>query len=273
MRCWMNGSFCHEDELRVSPVSHGAFYGVNYLEVLRTYNGKVVFLRDYYTQLCEQLKLYRMAMPYSIQELEGVIGQLNEQDGQGGCFYLHVSAMEKRLFTQIYEYPDVQVIILRKPLAFFEAASEKQAIWLATPYKSESPSSRIQAGFEILDISRVEGFFVTEQGIVAEGMTSTIFWAKDGILYTPSVEVGVRVSVMRQIIMRLAAKMDYRVQQGIYLKAELEEAHECFIVNALEELVPITQLGKVMFAGREGLIYERLHHAYAYEISKELRRG
>ena len=172
----------------------------------------------------------------------------------------------------VMEYTELQVLVLRepaKPLAQFE----KEAIWLQTVYKSESPSTRIRAGFEVPTFERFEGFLTTTRDVIAEGVTSSIFWAKNDILYTPSLRVGIRPTVIRQTIIQLAQIMGYNVQEDFYLKYELEEAHECFIVNSLEEIVPITRIGHAAFAGREGLAYERLYHAYGHEISQRLRRG
>lgn len=47
---------------------------------------------------------------------------------------------------------------------------------------------------------------------------------------------------------------------------ELEQADECFITTAVQELVPISCIGKVQFAGSEGRLYKKLHQSYLQKI-------
>lgn len=271
MLCWMNGEFVESEQLMVSPINHGVFYGVNYTEMIRIYNGEAVFLESYYAQLCERLKDYSMTMPYSIVEIREAIDCLCRELKDGICS-IHVVATNADIFHATQDYTALRVIILCNlvdPIQFYK---EKEALWLQTAYSSDSPSTHIRANRELPDFERYEGFFMTRQGVIAQGITSIIFWAKDDILYTPSLQVGIYPTVPRQLVIKLATAMGYIVQEGAYLSYELEQADECLIVNTLEEIVPISRIGHATFAGQEGLLYERLYHAYGHEILKELRR-
>lgn len=271
MRCWIDGKIVDVKD-DILPISHGTVRNVNYTETFRAYKGKLVFLQDYYVQLCEQLKMYHITMPYTITELKEAMDQLNNLQNEDSVFSIHVTSLVSNIFQFVPDHSELRIIIVQqqvKPIQFYR---EKEAFWLQTPYKSESTSVRVRAGFEVADFERYEGFFVDEQGVITEGVTSVIFWVKDDILYTPSLNVGIVPTVMRQLIMQLAINMGYKVQEGSYLKYELEQAHECLIVNPIEEIVPINRIGPKKFAGYDGLLYERLFHAYGHEISKQLRR-
>lgn len=272
MLCWVNGKVIDAESLKVSPISHGAFYGVNCTEVLRTYNGEAVFLENYYAKLCERLKDYFMVMPYSITDIRQAIDQLSMQDNEESILSIHVTATEPNVFHFENEYREVLAIVMRslaEPVQFYK---EKEALWLQTAYAIDSPSTCIRARLEVPDLEKYEGFFVTKQGTIATSITSIIFWAKDDILYTPLLDRAVHPTVPRQLVMSLATAMGYQVREGDYVKFELEQADECFIVNPIEEIVPIHRLGDVTFAGQDGLLYERLYHAYGHEVSRQLRR-
>lgn len=282
MLCWMNGNYLDASELKVSPFDHGFLYGLGFFETFRTYEGEPVFLQEHFNRLCEGLKEYRIAMPYSICDFEQIIRQLNEAaTNQDGYFRINVSAGEHDIGLAPTEYPSPNVIVFRKPLGNKRGVREKEAIWLQTPrtrpehdvrYKSHHYGNNVSARLEVPNLVSFEGFFTTENGIVAEGITSNIFWAKDDILYTPSLDTGILPGVTRQWVIILAKQLGYRVHEGIYLRIELEQADECFITNSVQELVPISHIGNVRFAGEEGLIYERLQRAYEAQIIQAIKR-
>ena len=70
----------------------------------------------------------------------------------------------------------------------------------------------------------------------------------------------------------LAEQLHIPVQEGFYVKEELEQADECFVKNSVQELVPISKLGNRRFAGEDGLIFEQLHRAYVAHILQAIGR-
>ena len=50
----------------------------------------------------------------------------------------------------------------------------------------------------------MEGLFVTKDGFVAEGVTSNVFWMKDGELFTPAIETGILPGTTRSFVMEIA---------------------------------------------------------------------
>lgn len=281
MLCWMNGQYIESDELRISPMDHGFLYGLGFFETFRTYRGEVVFLYEHYVRLCEGLQEYRIAMPYTLDELEGVIKKLNEQDGKDGYFRINVSAGVHDIGLAPQQYPEPNVIVFRKSLAVAPRGTEKQAQWLETArnspeqvkrHKSHHYGNNVSARLELPNLTDFEGFFLTKNNLVAEGITSNIFWVKNDILYTPSIDLGILPGITRQIVLQLAAVLEVSVREGVYYKEELERADECFITNSVQELVPISKVGHVSFAGAQGLMYQKLQLAYEAEISHALRR-
>lgn len=279
MLCWMNGRYIDEKELRISPFDHGFLYGLGFFETFRTYEGKAVYLKQHLHRLLEALNEYRIAFSYNIQDLEKVIETLNAEDGEDGYFRLNVSAGVHPIGLSPAEYPTPNVILFRKALQKGTRGTEKEAIWLQTPRNTPEQSVRhkghhygnnVKARLELPNLVHYEGFFTAENGCVAEGITSNIFWIKDGILYTPSQETSILLGITRCIVIELAKQLNIEVREGRFLKWELEQADECFITNAVQELVPISHIGKVQFAGNIGRYYQQLHNAYLQKIEVHL---
>ena len=170
--------------------------------------------------------------------------------------------------------------MFRKTLIERPRGKEKQAIWLKTPrnkaegmmrFKSHHYGNNVLARFEVPNLADYEGFFLTETDFIAEGITSNIFWVKDDILYTPSLETGILGGITRKQVIQLAKKLGFIVKEGTYKVAELEQADECFVTNAVQELVPIYKIGDNMFKGAAGQAYQKLHKIYVDEILQRIK--
>lgn len=274
MWCWKDGEFVQAEDLRISPLDHGFLYGLGFFETFRTYNDEPFLFEEHMERMKTALNEYKIKMPYSNDELMEVIRTLNAKSGnQDGYFRLNVSAGNEGLGLQARTYDHPTVIIFRKEL--LAGILEKEAIWLETRrntpeqairYKSHHYANNILARQEVASLKDVEGFFLTEEGFVAEGITSNIFWVKDGELFTPSLETGILNGITRQYVMKLASKMNLKVNEGLFLKETLQQAEECFVTTSIQEIVPIHSIDKCRFAGVEGRIYQLLHELY-----KEMR--
>lgn len=279
MLCWMNGQYIEEHDLKISPFDHGFLYGLGFFETFRTYEGKAVYLQEHFSRLLQALKEYRIRFPYTIDELSDVIEKLNAQDGKEGYFRLNVSAGAHPIGLAPSEYMEPTVILFRKELPKMVRGTEKEAVWLKTlrnspeqqtRYKSHHYGNNVRARLELPSLATQEGFFTDQRGVVAEGITSNIFWIKDDILYTPSTKLGILPGITRKIVINIADELQIPVREGSFLTWELEQADECFITTAVQELVPISHLGQVRFAGSEGRLYKKLHHAYLQKIVMHL---
>lgn len=277
MLCWMNGEYIDSSELRISPFDHGFLYGLGFFETFRTYDGRVPFIKAHMVRLEETLRQYQIEMPYSEAQLLVVIEQLQRSAEGDGYFRLNVSAGVHDIGLQPSEYKEPTVIVFRKPLVERPRGQEKRLVSLKTVrntaegnmrVKSHHYGNNVLARFELPNLADYEGLFYTAEGFIAEGITSNIFWVKDDILYTPSVDTAILNGITRQRVIQLAGQLGIEVQEGLFTKDVLVRADECFCTNAVQELVPIAQLDTVAFTGKQGVIYDKLHSAYLAEVAR-----
>lgn len=281
--CWMNGSFLPAEELRISPFDHGFLYGLGFFETFRTYQGSVPFFSEHYKRLCDALNLYRIEMPYTLVELEAIVIELTEKaNGEDGYFRLNVSAGAHDIGLQPTNYKDPTVIVFRKALPLRKRGQAKVAKWLETSrnmpeqavrMKSHHYGNNVLGRFEVQSLAEEEGFFLTSRGLIAEGVTSNIFFVKDDILYTPSIETGILPGITREWVIRIAEHLGFRVEEGLFKPREMREASECFITNSIQELVPIAHIESNRYLGEDGPVYNRFHQAYIEEILSKLKRS
>lgn len=281
MLCWMNGQYVEQQDLRISPYDHGFLYGLGFFETFRTYSGVAPLLSEHYERLRNALSAYRIAMPFTLEELAQIVAQLVERNGgEDGYFRINVSAgaADIGLAPVIYEQPNA--IVFQKPLHLNPRGTEKEAVWLQTPRnspegpertKGHSYGNNVLARFELPSLAQQEGLFLTRFGIVAEGITSNVFWVKKGVLYTPSLSTGILNGITRQQVIKIASGLGMDVMEGEFFTQDVEEAEELFITNSVQELVPISNIGAVKFAGSAGRFYERLHQAYVHTLQQRIK--
>ena len=71
-----------------------------------------------------------------------------------------------------------------------------------------------------------EALLLTESGWVCESARASVFWAKNGALYTPSLKCGCLRGVGREIVIE-----NFAVQQGQFSLQSLWNADECLLVS------------------------------------------
>jgi 4-amino-4-deoxychorismate lyase len=282
MWCWMNGEFVRAKELRISPFEHGFLYGVGFFETFRTYNRDVFMFKEHMARLNAALSEFRISMPYDENEILSSVRRLDElSGGLDGYFRLNVSAGVHDVGLAPSSYATPNVILFRKTLPLMVRGAEKKAVWLETPrnrpesavrHKSHSFLNNVRGRLELPSLKELEGLFVTEDGFVAEGITSNVFWMRGGVLYTPSIETGILPGTTRTYVISLAQSLGITVNEGFFLKEDVENAEEVFVTNAVQELVPISGIGEFTFSGTLGFYYNKLHELFVNAVF-EMKEG
>ena len=276
MSCWMNGQYIKSEEIRISPFDHGFLYGVGFFETFRTYNGNVFLFEEHMDRLRRALSEYQITMPYEDAEILAAVRKLNDAEvGEDGYFRLNISAGAHDIGLAPSSYPKPNVILFRKELSITVRGTEKAGVWLETArnnpestirHKSHNFLNNVRGRLELPSLQEIEGLFVTADGFVAEGVTSNVFWVKNGVLFTPAIETGILPGTTRAVIIEIARTAGLVVNEGFYSKTDSENADELFVTNAVQELVPLSSLGDVLLPGAAGFYYTKLHGLYIESI-------
>lgn len=89
-----------------------------------------------------------------------------------------------------------------------------------------------------------EGLLCDTEGFVVEGTMSNLLWARNKVLYAPSLDRCGVAGVMRTRLLTLAAGAGMNVVEGRFLKSELEQADEVMLCNSLIDIWPVVALGE-----------------------------
>ncbi|TRZ36411.1 4-amino-4-deoxychorismate lyase [Niallia circulans] len=277
MYIYINEEILPKEKAYVSVFDHGFMYGAGLFETFRTYNKHPFLLDSHLERLNRGLGQLNITRRFQREEINAIIQRLLTKNSLENAYIrFNVSAGIGEIGLQTTPYNDSNVIMYMKPLQAIEKLVEKKAEWLKinrnTPEGSERLKSHhylnnLLAKREIGDDLLTEGIFLTKEGYVAEGITSNLFWIKDKVLYTPSLETGILNGITRQYILAQANRTGLEVREGLYLPEELLQADEVFATNSIQEIIPIKSIGLKNYKGAAGQMVQMLHKEYKKSCS------
>ncbi|MEM1503471.1 aminodeoxychorismate lyase [Domibacillus sp. 8LH] len=272
MFTYVNGQVIPNSEVRISPFDHGFLYGVGVFETFRTYDGTPFLLDEHLNRLNRSLQELHIDLHVACEEVLDILAQLEEANGWRDAYIrFNVSAGEGDIGLQTAPYQKPNVIVFQKKLAPAGPMTEKRGVWLETRRNRPEGESRLKSHHYLNNIfgkreagsdPSIEGIFLTEDGFVAEGVVSNMFWIKKGTLYTPALQTGILGGVTRRFVMDIACDTGLRVEEGLYTPAEAEAADEVFVTNSIQEIVPLRALGEKAFPGAAGEAVQLLFKQY-----------
>ena len=255
MQIFLNDRIVPEHEAVVSVFDHGFLYGDGIYETMRAYDGKVFMLGRHIERLGRSAGLIRLHIPEP-QVITGAVYAALQANGLKSA-YIRVSVSRGKgpvgldpalcprpTFVVIAEefraYPDelyaggVKLIIARTRRNLIEALDPK--------IKSLNFLNNILAKIEAKERNAYEAIMLNANGFIAEGTVCNIFFVRDGVLCTPSAEVGVLDGITRELVIGLAKKDGIPVAEGRYLPEDIFRASEVFFTNTTSEIMPVAQI-------------------------------
>lgn len=272
MYLYLNGEMIKEEEARISPFDHGFLYGMGLFETFRVYEGHPFLIEDHLGRLNSSLAMIGIQKILNKDEVFQLLKLLLEKNQLSNAYIrLNVSAGVGAVGLPVEPYEHANVMMFVKPLSKAGGPTEKEAQFLKlsrnTPegplrLKSHHYMNNLLAKKEIGNRTDVEGVFLTEDGFIAEGIVSNIFWVIDNQLFTPDLGTGILNGITRSFIIELARKKGLQVKEGFYKPDVLNKATEIFVTNSIQEIVAISRLDTLVFPGVKGEFFQELHKEY-----------
>ncbi len=241
----------------VSVVDRGMAYGDGVFETIRATPHVLFQLNDHMSRLSSGL--IKLGMPFSFEDQKTlthflnlhILPLVNEDSvvkiivtrGEGGRGYLPPENCTHTVIIGILPAPDYQI------------HQEKGVSLSISPVPVSS--NRFLAGIKHLNrLENImakrflaspdfEAIMLNVNNELVECIQSNLFWIKEGILYTPSLELaGVRGTFRKNIIEN---QVNYSIQVGRFPLSTIMSADEVFITNSLMAIVPVTSVAGKSF--------------------------
>jgi branched-chain amino acid aminotransferase len=266
---WLDGKWCDRSTAMISVYDHGLLYGDGVFEGVRVYGGKIFRLAEHLERLYDSAKAIWLTIPMSRDQMAAVTEEAVRRSGIKEAYIRHVVTRgvgDLGLDPRKCSTPTVMIIvdtIKLWPEQVYEAGLN--VITAGTPIpQRESLSPRVKSLNYLPHIlAKLEGIhggadevlMLDSNGSVAEGSGQNIFVAKHGRLRTPPPYAGGLKGVTRDVVIELALKAGYQVDETILNRYDVYTADEAFFTGTATELVAIRQVdGRIIGTGKAGPI-------------------
>lgn len=276
---YVNSELMTAHEASVSAFDRGLLYGDGLFETIRVYGGMPFMLDAHIRRMAEGCSVIGLPTP-DPDELRRAARRILDANHLTGDAYLRITITRGptgRMWSDL-EGSKPTVIVLAKP---YSPPDHGDGLRLAVSksFRSDerSPLSRIKhTGILWKIMPRVEarraGFddalLLNTAGGVSEGTSANIFWTKDGVLYTPSLDCGILPGVTRSLVIEIARQQGIVVSEGCFPLDHLLGADEASLTSSTTELVPIRLIEDRVFPG--GPITGLLKGLYRQQVQKAL---
>lgn len=245
----LNGKIYDNNEKTINPLSQGFMFGYGLFETLKILEGKILFLDEHIKRLEESVKKLSLNLDmdnialvkdaYRLMELNKVengvlkISYVKNDDEN----YLLLSTREN-------SYSDNDYI---KGFKLMFSGTKRNENSILCFLKTNNYLENLLAK----DIANKRGFdeclFLNSKDFIAEGAVSNIFWVKDNVIYTPSIECGILPGVVREKVLECIKRLNICVKIGEFTKSELLDSREVFITNSVMDIMPVSLIEETRF--------------------------
>lgn len=279
MFVYLNNRVVPASEAKVSVFDHGFLYGDGIYETMRVYDGVVFMLDEHIERLYRSASLIGLNIPKKIADIKISIYETLKANSLTNAY---VRLTISRGYGPIGLDPDLCkeptfVVIANEfknyPKSYYEEGIKliiasvrrnlKEA--LNPQIKSLNFLNNILAKIEAKQADVYEAIMLNAADHLAEGTISNIFFVKDDILCTPSIECGILDGITRGMVIDLAVKNGIEVKEGAFTPDELYRASEVFITNTTMEVMPAYRVDKTEF--KVGGISKLLLKKYRQEVN------
>jgi 4-amino-4-deoxychorismate lyase len=236
-----NDEFIAENNFTISPANRAFNYGDGLFETMIFREGKLLYIEDHLQRLSSGLSELELQLPLSItiENLSQKISELSRKNNlhQNARIKLLVWRKPGGLVTPQSYQADFMILAteLKKNEEIKKNAflSEKIKLYPGnlSKYKTLNFLPYIQAGLEKKRRNADEIILTDLQGNISEASSSNIFWSKDDIVYTPSLETGCIEGVMRKQIIRFCNSENIKVLEGFFRSKDMEQSELIFTSN------------------------------------------
>jgi len=260
-----------EEQIRISPMDRGYYFGDGVYEVFRVYRGQIFETGLHLKRLERSAREIRLELPFASARIEQLLNDIIEAEKlREGIVYLQITRGEA---PRAHGYPhDPKPVMLgwckpvERPLDMLRdgiaAVIRPDIRWLRCDIKSLNllPNSMLKQ--EAADAGAGE-VILHRDGIVTECSAANVMLVKDGRLVTHPANHLILHGVTRAVALRLAAELGIEVSESPFSVNELREADEVFITGTTVEITPVVSLDGQPVAGRTpGKITRKLQEAF-----------
>jgi branched-chain amino acid aminotransferase len=281
-KIWHNGRFIPWNDAKIHVLSHVVSYASSVFEGIRCYEtkrGPALFrAQDHARRLLDSGKIYRMDIPYSIDQLTSAMSETVRENSLRACYIRPIA---------LRGYGDVGVLPQNNPIETYIACYPwgrylgEEGVnvgvdvcvssWNRIAPNTLPALSKAGANYMNSQLIRMEahingyaeGIALDEAGYVSEGSGENLFVVRDRKVLTPPLGASVLPGITRDTIVKIAGQLGIPVVETIIPRELLYIADEVFFTGTAAEVTPIRSVDRIPVGqGHRGPITERIQKRF-----------
>ena len=274
-KIWHNGELIPWEKATIHVMSHVVHYGSSVFEGIRCYaqpQGSAVFrLPEHMQRLLDSAKIYRMDLPYTLDELCAAVVDVIEANGVAPCYIRPIAI---RGYGEIGVNPKgspIEVFIANFPWGKYMpghgGADVCVSSWNRLAPNTMPALAKAGANYMNSQLIRMEaeangyqeGIALDTNGLVSEGSGENIFVARNGVLYTPPLANSALSGITRDSVLTIARHLGFTVTEQAIPRELLYIADEVFFTGTAAEVSPIRSIDRIVVGdGKVGEITQKI---------------
>jgi branched-chain amino acid aminotransferase len=280
---WFNGQLRNHEDCTVSVRSHALHYGSSVFEGIRAYEthlGTRVFrLQDHLERLFWSASIYRIPMPYSLEELHAACRETIRASGLKSAYLRPVvfrGDCGLGVIPKDMNVVDVAIMLAEWGAHMGTDGLENGVKACISSWQRVAPNtipagakaggnylSSQLIGFEARDRGFEEGIAMGVDGLLSEGAGENVFLVKHGKILTPPVSASILSGITRDTVFSLATSLGLEIQEKSISREQMYAADEIFFTGTAVEVTPVKQLDHLVIgSGGKGPVTGALQDAF-----------
>lgn len=279
---WMNGKLVPWDDATIHIGAHVVHYGSAVFEGVRCYatpDGPAIFRLDAHTErLYNSAKIYRMDIPYSVEEFTRAQIDIVAANKKDACY---IRPIVYRGYGQLGVNPfpcpvEAAIMVWDWGRYLGQEALESGVDVCVSSWARIAPNTlpamaKTAANYmnsqlikmEAIKAGYVEGIALDSDGYLSEGSGENLFLVKNGRLLTPSLVSSVLPGITRDSVLQLARRLGIPIEEARLPREILYIADEVFLTGTAAEVTPVRSVDKIVIGkGARGPVTEALQKAF-----------
>jgi branched-chain amino acid aminotransferase len=276
---WHNGQLMPWEKANIHVMSHVVHYGSSVFEGIRCYtqpDGAGIFrLNEHMQRLIHSAKIYRMPLPYSLEQLNAAVVEVVEANGIAPCY---IRPIAFRGYGEIGVNPlkaPVEVYVANFPWGKYVPGNSGADVCISS-WNRLAPNtmpSLAKAGANYMNSQLIrmeaevngyaEGIGLDTNGYLSEGSGENLFLVSKGTLYTSPLANSVLNGITRDSILVLARQMGIPVVEQALPREMLYICDEAFFSGTAAEVTHLRSVDRILIGdGTMGPITTALHKTF-----------
>jgi branched-chain amino acid aminotransferase len=277
-KIWHNGNLIPWEQANIHVMSHVIHYGSSVFEGIRCYaqpQGSAIFrLPEHMQRLLDSAKIYRIVVPFSLDELCAAVVDVIEANGVAPCYIRPIVLLGYGEIGVNPKGSPVEVYIVNYPWGKYvsgESADVCISSWNRLAPNTLPAMAKAGANYMNSQLIRMEaetngyaeGIALDVNGQVSEGSGENVFVVRNGVIYTPTLGNSALSGITRDSVLTIARHLGFTVSEQAIPREMLYIADEVFFTGTAAEVTPIRSIDRIVIGeGKPGEITRKIADEY-----------